>query len=187
MSLPDPFNTVLDLCTFAAFRQGKGGPSDTGESLKQSVLDGEFSTSQLEAALAEARAEIFARAGQKQNEDYDDYRAAQLQESEKYLATSRLYQRYAEKLALKFPESNLQSVGSVSLGADTPSPLEKMEVWHRVANVYRQQGETLLRGQPWTMVVGTESERDPFTCLAPGMYSGACCNGSNCGSNCHGC
>jgi len=138
----------------------RGGGSDTfGDALKESVINGEFSIGQLSQVLIEAREEIYARAGQLENADYETARAYQLTQAELYLATSRLYERYAEKVALKFPESNLAGVGSVQVGADTPSPLEKMETWHRIANHYRAMGERLLtgQGQGWDIKVGTLS------------------------------
>ena len=155
-----PFNSVEQLCAFCAFRQGAGGPADTGPALKQSVLDAEFALSQLQSALAEAREEIYARCGQKANDDYETARAYQLKQAELYLATARLYERLAEKTALKFPEANLGGVGNVQWGADTPSPLEKMKGWHETAQRYRAIADNLLAGQgsAWDIRAAVEQE-----------------------------
>lgn len=167
-----PFNSVEALCSFSAFRQGAGGPHDKGEALKQSVLDGEFAPSQLTAALVEAREEIYARCGGEENDEYETARAAQLRQAELYLATARLYERLAEKVALKFPEANLGAVstggGGVTWGADTPSPLEKMKGWTEQARAYRAIADSYLSGQgsAWSVVVGTEQPRPRYLCLS---------------------
>lgn len=113
-----PFNSVQDLCTFTAFRAGTGGPNVIGQALTQSVTDGTFATSQLQLSLTLAREEIYARAGQKENDEYDPYRFYQLKQCELWFSLSTLTILFGEKTALKFPESNLSAVGSVSLGAD---------------------------------------------------------------------
>lgn len=113
-----PFNTIESLCNFTALRPGAGGSNDFGEALKQSVQDGTFATSQLSMALSLAREEIYARCGQKENEEYEVYRSYQLKQAELWLSLSTLAILYGEKTALKFPESNLSAVGSVSMGAD---------------------------------------------------------------------
>src|SRR5687767_8764586 len=103
MALPIPFNDLAALMSFTSFRQRTGGPNDEGEALKNSAIEGTYAESQFSKSLQQARNEIFARAGRKQNDEYDEWRAAQLTEAELWLATARLYPKYGEKIALKFP------------------------------------------------------------------------------------
>lgn len=169
-----PFNSIEELCSFCSFRQGAGGANDFGDALKQSVIDGTFAPSQLELALTQAREEIYSRAGQKENDEYETERYYQLRQCELWLATSSLCLWYGKKTALKFPESNLAGVGSITVGSDTPPPTEKMEVWTRAAREYRAIGERLLTGmgQAWDMKVGTlRRSHSHHPCLSTGCCS----------------
>jgi len=176
--MPSPFNTTDNLCTFCAFREGSGGKDDTGVALLQSVKNGEFAQSQLQLSLQQARDEIYARAGRKENAEYDDYRKSQLTECELYLATARLYERLAEKIGLKTVDANAMSVGSIMAGADTPSPIERMEAWFRTSKTYRAIGQELLTGQgnAWNMSVGIEHSSHRYPCLSGcnGCHHGGC-------------
>lgn len=152
MSLPNPFNSVDDLMGFTSFRQGSGGPQDSGDLLQQSATDGTFAISQFEQALQRARNEIYRKTGSLDNDAFDEARKAELTEAELWLATARLYPMYGEKIALKFPESNLAGVGDLTLGADTPSPVEKGQHWFEfMASRCRAMGDRLLRGDRWAM------------------------------------
>ncbi len=165
MAMPDPLNSVADLLKFTNFAHGAGNDA-------LSVKAGSFEYSQFDYALRRARNEIYAKAGRLDNADYDEYRLEQLTEAELWLATARLYPMFGERIALRFPEANLTSVAEITQGADTPSPFEKLEVWHRVAKEVRAFGLELLRGDPWDMAVGSETTTDnPYNCLADGVYS----------------
>ena len=176
--MPDPFNSVNDLLNFTSFRQGAGGANDEGEALQTSAIEGTFAFSQFTNALQRARNEIYARCGQLGNDEYDDWREDQLTEAELWLATARLYPMYGEKIALKYPESNLSGVDAVTIGADTPSPVEKGKHWTEfmVARI-RAMAEMLItgQGQNWDIETGDDLafRTDPYPCLSPGFYSTA--------------
>lgn len=157
MALPQPFNTVEDLVLWSGFQQG---PSE-GQS---SVLGGTFALSQFETALKEARREIYRKTLGKGNDDFDEDRQEELREAERYLATARLYPNFASRMQIAFPESNLQSVGDVMTGADTPSPYEKgQQLINLMYAKLRAIGLELLRGIPWEMRAFEISvDRPPF-------------------------
>lgn len=175
--MPDPFNAVADLMGFVAFRMGKGGPSDMGDTLQAASIDGEFAKSQYESALQRARNEIYARAGRLANDEYADWRKEQLTEAELWLAASRIYFAAGERIAAKFPEANLQSHGETALGADTPDPYSKFESWRKAAMEARRIGLDLLNnhGLSFDMRVGTETEQES-SCLGVSYPSPLCCN-----------
>jgi len=159
MALPNPFNTVEELVLWSGFEQG---PSQG----QASVLAGSFALGQFETALKESRREIYRRAGRKQNDEYDESRADELKEAERYLATARLYPNLGAKMQIKFPESNLAAVGDVMVGADTPSPYEKgRQLVEFMYSSLRRIGLELLRGnrnfiRPFT--VGSDNPPFPF-------------------------
>lgn len=146
-----PFNTIEDLCNFTAFRQGAGGANTFGDALRESVLNGEFSSGQLQQSLVNAREDIYVLCGGKENEEYETSRAYSLKKAELYLATATLYEKLAEKTALKFPEANGAQAGELAISPDTPSPFEKMEVWHRIARRYREIAGAYMKGIAWDM------------------------------------
>lgn len=157
MSLPDPFNTVEELVLWSGFQQG---PSEG----QASVLQGTFALSQFETALQEARREIYRRTEGKGNDDFTEDRADELKEAERYLACARLLPNYSSRMQIFFPESNMQSVGEVVVGPDTPSPMEKSRNW--LGFMYKRLraiGLELLRGIPWEMRAFEISvDRPPF-------------------------
>jgi len=159
MALPNPFNTVEELVLWSGFEQG---PSQG----QASVLSGTFALSQFETALKESRREIYRRAGRKENDEYDEARADELKECERYLACSRLYPNFGARMQLEFPESNLSQVGDVSVGADTPSPYEKGKLLVEfMYSSLRRIGLGLLRGNRWDMrpfTVGSDNPPFPF-------------------------
>lgn len=168
---------------FTAFRPGAGGKEDTGETLQNAAIAGEFAYSQFSEALQRARNEIFARCGQKTNSEYAEWRSAQLTEAELWIATARLYPLYGERLAVKFPESNLSGLSELQIGADTPSPVEKGVHWVEFMTAkIRGFGLELMLGQGsnWGIEIGELPASDPYPCLAPGSYSYTC--SGNCGS-----
>jgi len=175
--MPDPFNTVTDLLTFTSFQQGPGNG-------QASVAEGTFTLSQFESALQRARNEIYARAGKMENAAYETWRYDQLTEAELWLATARLYPMFGERLTLKFPESNMSALADVTIGADTPSPVEKGVHYVKfMTQRIRAFGLELLynHSENWDMRVGTEPsvESDPYPCLANGVYTTSdhsCCS-----------
>ncbi len=175
MAIPSPFNTVEALMGFTSFRQGAGGPSDEGATLRQAAEDGTFAVSQFEDALQKSRNEIYARCGRKPNADYTDWRLSQLTEAELWLATARLYPKYGERIAIKFSESNLAGVESVTLGADTPPPSgpgSKGEFYTKfMVQQFRGFGLQLMlgMGENWSAELTTAKiTNEPFPCLLPG-------------------
>jgi len=143
MSLPNPFNSVADLLAFTSFQQGAANGQD-------SVTEGTFAFSQFQSALRQARYEIYKKTLRKQNDEFDDDRLEELREAELWLSTARLYRNYGERIVLKFPESNLAGVASVTIGADTPSPTEKGQHWVEfMLTRIRAMGLALLRGFAW--------------------------------------
>lgn len=167
--LPSPFNSVADLVRFTCFRQGDSNGVD-------SVRAGTFEFEQFTEALQRARNEIYARAGKKQNTEYDDYRLAQLQECELWFATARLYPQFGERIAIVYPESNVASIGIAMTGADSPPPSgpgSKGEFWVKfMSDRARAQGERLLTGQgsAWGLAVGVQTDSTRFPCLSSGDY-----------------
>lgn len=162
MALPTAFNSVEDLTRFTSFKQGAGSGVD-------SVREGTFAFKQFEQALKDARREIYRRTGERDVSEFSEARLDDLREAELWLATARLYPRFGERLILAFPESNLQAVGEVSQGADTPSPYEKGDAWTgQLYQRIRAVGLALLYGQPWSIETVAESEtlREPFACLS---------------------
>lgn len=109
--LPDPFNSVAELVLWSGFEHGAANGQD-------SVLEGTFSFPQFQTALAEARREIYRKTANTANDGFDDGRRDELKEAERYLATARLWPNYGARMALKFPESNAQSVGGTFSGPD---------------------------------------------------------------------
>jgi len=175
--MTDPFNTVSELLTFTSFQQGPGNG-------QASVQEGTFTLSQFESALQRSRNEIYARAGRMENDDYESWRYDQLKECELWLATARLYPMFGERITLKFPESNMSALADVTIGADTPSPVEKGQHYVQfMTQRIRAFGLELLynHNEVWDMVVGTEPsvESDPYPCLAGGVYATtdqSCCS-----------
>lgn len=162
MALPDPFNTVEDLVLWSGFRQG----ASEGQA---SVLQGTFAYSQFETALAEARREIYRATLQAENDDFAEDRQDELKEAERYLATARLVPNFASRMQIAFPESNLQSVGEVMSGADTPSPYEKGAQWINVMyQRLRAIGLELLHAPAhrYSIHVGQDDRSDSFPCLS---------------------
>jgi hypothetical protein len=170
MSLPEPFNTVEELVLWSGFEQG---PAQG----RQSVLDGTFALSQFESALRESRREIYRRAGRRQNDEYDEARADELKEAERYLATARLYPNFGARMQLEFPESNLASVGDVMTGADTPDPYAKgRQLVEFMYNALRRIGLACLRGDRWSVrpfAVGSDSPPFPFESEYAGIEGSA--------------
>lgn len=165
MALPDPFNSVKQLAAFTSFREGSAAGAD-------SVREGTFPFSAFQQALSDARREIYRRTGERENAEFSESRLDDLREAELWLATARLYPRFGERLVLAFPESNLQGVGEVMSGADTPSPVEKSEFW--TGTMYqriRAIGLSVLSGYPWDIQTVAESETigERFTCLSEGQ------------------
>lgn len=145
MAIPDPFNTVAELVLWSGFQQG---PSQG----QASVLEGTFALGQFETALKDARREIYRKTLRKDNDEFDEDRQDELKEAERYLATARLFPNFASRMQIAFPESNLQSVGDVMTGANTPSPYEKGAQWiNLMYKKLRSIGLDLLRGIPWNM------------------------------------
>ncbi len=151
MSLPNPFNSVADLVLWSGFRYGTHDD-------QESVLKGSFDYSQFTTALAEARREIYRKTRQMNNDEFDEDRKDELKEAERYLATARLYPNYAARMTILFPESNIQSVGEVMSGADTPSPYEKQaQLINLMTTKLRQYGLRLLEAdsQKYVAEIGT--------------------------------
>lgn len=145
MALPDPFGSVAELVLWSGFEQG----ASNGQA---SVQQGTFAFSQFDTALRESRREIYRKTLGKDNDEFDEDRADELKEAERYLAISRLYPNFGSRMQIKFPESNLQSVGSVMSGADTPDPFSKgRQLVEFMANRFRTIGRELLRGQRWAL------------------------------------
>ena len=175
MALPDPFNSVEELVLWSGFEQG---PSQG----QASVLSGTFALSQFETALQESRREIYRRTGRKGNDDFDEDRADELKEAERYLAASRLYPNFGARMQLEFPESNLAAVGDVMTGADTPDPYTKgKQLVEFMYAALRRIGLAILESPShrWDMRLGTADEpatvADRYPCLA-GFTCGGCCN-----------
>ncbi len=146
----DPLNTVQELITFSSFREGD--PEGTRPL---------FRKSQFEMALDNARAEILDRTKGKTNSEFGE-RLPIIKEAELYLATSRLYHFYAERLGILSTDANLVGVGNVQLGADTPPPLglnSKMDFLRDQAVKMHDIGISLLIGKPYSVSIGTEEPR----------------------------
>lgn len=109
MALPEPFSKVKDLLAFTSFEHG-------GNDRRTSAEQGTFVFSQFQTALKQSRYEIYKATLRKQNDEFDEDRLEQLREAELWLATSRLMPKFGEKIAIAFAESNLSSVGSVTVG-----------------------------------------------------------------------
>ena len=174
MALPIPFNTVADLVLWSGFEQGASNGQD-------SVLQGTFAFAQFSTALKESRREIYVRAGKKENADYTEWRADELKESERYLATARLFPNFGSRMQLKFPESNLSSVNSVTTGADTPDPFSKgRQLVEFMYKSLRAIGLELLNSPASRFVAEVSTVRiiDRFPSLLPGVYTTetTCCN-----------
>lgn len=172
MALPSPFNSVADLVLWSGFQQG---PSDG----QASVLSSTFALSQFETALKESRREIYRRTGRKGNDEFDEDRADELKEAERYLATARLYPNFGSRMQLNFPESNLSSVGDVSVGADTPSPYEKgRQLMEFMYSSLRRIGLDLLESPTtrWDMRLGTADKPATVADRYPCLTCGGCCN-----------
>lgn len=180
MSLPAPFNTVQQLLTFTSFQQGAPNGQD-------SVLDGTFDFAQFTSALRQARYEIYRKTLRRGNDEFEDDRLEELREAELWLATARLYRNYGERIAVKFPESNLAGVASVSIGADTPSPVEKGQHWIEfMMTRIRNFGLMLLESPSTRFAVevsrDTATTAEDYRCLAPQS-----CFGSENERKCYGC
>lgn len=174
MSLPAPFNSVEDLVLWSGFQQG---PSQG----QASVLSGTFDIAQFETALAEARREIYRRTRRKNNDEFNEDRADELKEAERYLATARLYPNFASRMQIAFPESNLQSVGDVMTGADTPSPYEKgQQLINLMYKKLRAIGLMLLESPSHRWDIQLAQDRQSMTvsgrypCLAAFQGEGTC-------------
>lgn len=162
--MPSPLNTIAELIAFTSFREGDD------ESIERPT----FKRSQFEYALQLARNEIYAKT--LQADDIDETRESQLKEAELYLATSRLYRMWGERLGLLTTDANLVGVGSVSLGADTPPPVgenSKMQFFiEKMATEYRRIGLEILRGLPWDYkafsVASDDDDHFPFEWRAVG-------------------
>lgn len=168
MSLPEPFNSVADLLTFTSFQQGAPNGQD-------SVLDGTFDFNQFTKALKQSRYEIYRKTLRRGNDEFEDDRVEELREAELWLATARLYRNYGERIAVKFPESNLAGVGSVQIGADTPPPSgpgSKGEFWADfMMTRIRNFGLMLLESPSNRFAVevsrDTGTTAEAYRCLAP--------------------
>jgi hypothetical protein len=176
MAIPEPFNSVKNLLAFTSFQEGAGNG-------RESVLEGTFLFSQFATALRQSRNEIYRKTGRRKNDEFSDDRLEELTEAELWLATARLYPKFGERIALKFPESNLAGVGSVSQGADTPSPLEKAQHWIDYATSrIRGMGLQLLESPStrFTVSVGKDASTKPYSCLGRDItynnWSNCLCN-----------
>lgn len=181
MALPAAFNSVADLVLWSGFKQG-------ASSGQNSVLKGTFAFSQFETALTEARNEIYRRTMQTANAEFSEDRLAELLEAEKYLAISRLWINFSGRIQISFPESNLQAVGEVMSGADTPSPTEKGKQYldFQAARL-RRIGLDLIESNTnrWNIQLATYTPTDRFPCLTENAYSIDCCCGTvHCGGCC---
>lgn len=160
--LPAPFNTVEQLAGFTSFRQGSATGVD-------SVREGTFPFSAFDQALRDARREIHRRTNERPLAAFSEARLDDLREAELWLATARLYPRFGERIAIAYPESNLQSIGEVSSGADTPPPSgpgSKAEFWTQfMYQQLRAIGLNILYGQPWDMGTVPESTTEDYHCL----------------------
>ena len=163
---------------WSGFQQG---PSEG----QASVLEGTFALSQFETALAEARREICRKTLGLDNDEFDDDRQDELKEAERYLATARLYPNFASRMQIAFPESNLQSVGDVMTGADTPSPYEKgQQLINLMYAKLRAIGLMLLEAPShrWDIQLATVEQpstvADRYPCLSTlqGCCGGCCYN-----------
>ncbi len=173
--LPDPFNSVEELVLWSGFEQG---PSQG----QASVLEGTSALSQFETALGEARREIYCRTLRKGNDDFDEDRADELKEAERYLAAARLYPNFGARMQLEFPESNLASVGDVMTGADTPDPYTKgRQLVEFMYTSLRRVGLMLLEAPShrWAVLVATcaptATTADRYPCLVA-FACGGCCD-----------
>lgn len=174
MALPDPFNTVDDLVLWSGFQQG---PSQG----QASVIAGSFALGQFETALRESRREIYRRTGRRDNDDFDEDRADELREAERYLAAARLYPNFGSRMQLEFPESNLAAVSEVMTGADTPSPYEKgRQLVEFMYSSLRQIGLMLLESPStrWDIRVGiippATTTVTRYPCLSANYCGGLC-------------
>ena len=160
--LPVPFNSVEQLAGFTSFRQGAATGVD-------SVREGTFPFSAFDGALRDARREIYRRTNERENDAFTAARLDDLREAELWLATARLYPRFGERIAVAYPESNLQSIGEVSSGADTPPPSgpgSKAEFWTQfMYGQMRAIGLNILYGQPWDMGTNPEITTEDYSCL----------------------
>ena len=171
MALPEPFNSVADLLTFTSFEQG----APNGQ---ESVLAGTFDFAQFTKALKQSRYEIFRKTLRRANDGFEDDRVEELREAELWLATARLYRNYGERIAVKFPESNLAGVASVQIGADTPPPSgpgSKGEFWADfMMTRIRAFGLMLLESPSTRFTVevsrDTSTKAEAFKCLSPSCF-----------------
>lgn len=160
-----PLNTTSELIAFSSFREGDeinvGSPPM-------------FKKSQFESALQRARDEIYDRTIGKENDEFGT-RLGIVKEAELYLAVSRLYDMWGDRLGLLSADANIVNVGSVGLGADTPPPLglnSKMEFFVKsMSEIYRAKGLYLLRGKPYEVDLGAEIDTSQFPCLLSEAYS----------------
>jgi hypothetical protein len=154
--LASPFNTVAELIAFTSFREGDADSIDRPA----------FKRSQFESALQLARNEIDVKT---LSAELTEERESQCKEAELYLATSRLYRLWGERLGLLTTDANLVGVGSVSLGADTPPPTglnSKMDFWLvSMSQEYRRVGLSILNGQPFAIGLGHERPPNGFPAL----------------------
>lgn len=160
-----PLNTVAELITFTSFSEGDSATVKTPTFLK----------SQFELALQMARDEITDRTLGKDNDEFDN-RLGVIKHAEKYLATSRLYDMWGDRLGLLSTDANLVGVGSVNLGADTPPPVgdgSKMQFFVKhMSAAYHAKGLSLLIGKPFEIDMGADMTDDiRFPCLSSGTYS----------------
>ena len=163
--MADPLNTPKELVTFTSFSEGDSRATDAPI----------FKKSQIELALQMARDEIYDRTLGKENDAFDT-RLGVTRHAELYLATSRLYDMWGERLGLLSVDANLVNVGAVGLGADTPPPLgqgSKMEFFVKyMSNIYHAKGIMLLIGRPFEMGLGADMTGDiRFPCLSQRTYS----------------
>ncbi|MBP7746921.1 MAG: hypothetical protein KA383_12395 [Phycisphaerae bacterium] len=159
----ETFNNVEELILWSGFDHG----ASSGQA---SVTQGTFAYGQFERALDEARREIYRKTGQRLNDEFDEDRADELKEAERYLAIARLIPNYANRMQLEFPESNLASVGEVTVGADTPSPYEKGAQWiEKMYSAYRSMGLALLANarDHADIELGDDVSSESYPCLSP--------------------
>ena len=163
MALPSPFNTVEELIVWSGFEQSDARGKDA-------VLQGSFPFEQFQTALKEARREIYRKTRQKQNDEFNEDRADELKEAERYLATARLYPNFGARMQLKFPESNISSIASVMNGADSPDPYTKgRQLVEFMYQKIRAIGLELLNSPSNCWAVGLTKypeTNNPYPCLS---------------------
>jgi hypothetical protein len=163
-------NTIAELLEHTQFRQGSGTGVD-------SVREGNFTLLSFQNALDDAYADIQERLMGRDITSLPTYRQHRIKRAEVYLALAYLYEQFGERIGIVYPESNIQGVGGISVGADTPPPVglnSKGEYYGKTLPTWaRERATELLRGFKWKFSkfsLGYDSTEWPYEC----SYLGLC-------------